>query len=262
MEPHPNSQNQGPSRSCDSKEGFSVYGLFHYLARTPQGRYRLRQCFLRPSIDMDVISERLKAISAFLLPSNFEYLSDIGHCLRKIKNIRHSLANLRKGTRGGLQRGKPTGIPIWSQLQDFAFHALTIKDIVQEMHGVEHVTILHKILERFDGYILASVGRMIDDTIDIEESKQSQRPVVKPQHDEDLDERKRLYSGLDSFLIEVANHVRSTLPPVYQQMDRPLDVGYYPRIGYVLQIRGDLAGALEAHFEGIGKPWTHVFTAS
>ncbi|KAF2667799.1 hypothetical protein BT63DRAFT_433576 [Microthyrium microscopicum] len=261
-ESHPNSQNQGPSRSKGFKEGFSIYGLFHYLARTSQGRYSLRQYFMRPSRDIDVINERLDTISAFLLPSNSTHLDELVGCLKHIKNMRAVLGNLRKGTTGGPQKGMATGVPIWSQLKSFSFYALSIRDIMQEMYGLEHVAIARKILERFDGRCLASVGQLVEDVIDVEESKILQRPVVRDHMNEELDEMKRLYAGLDSFLVEIAKHIEVSLPDVYQQLDHPLDVGYYPRIGYVLQVGEDLAGAFEAHFEGINKPWSHVFTAS
>src|SRR5436305_4398696 len=44
-ESHLNAFNEGPG-STGSKESLSIYGLFHHLARTPQGRARLRQLFL------------------------------------------------------------------------------------------------------------------------------------------------------------------------------------------------------------------------
>jgi DNA mismatch repair protein MSH5 len=260
-EAHPNSHNQGPTESRGSKEGLSIYGLFHRLASTPQGRYRLKQCFLRPSTDLDIINERLNTISALLHPSNSAYFDDIIGDLKKIKNIRAVLKNLRKGVNGGLPRGQSSNVPIWSHLLDFTVACLKIRDTMRQMHSLEHSSISHKILERFDGRCIATVGDTIFKTIDFDESKMLAKVIVQPNIDLDLDELKREYNGLDSWLVEVAKHVKKTLPSVYQDMDHPLDVGYYPRIGYVLQIVEDLAPELETHFAGIGRPWTHVFTA-
>jgi len=261
QESHPNSHNQGPANSKGAKEGFSIYGLFHHLAGTAQGKLKLRQCFLRPSRDLDTINERLSAISAFLIPINLNDLEDLSKSLRSIKNIRSILSNLRKGSSGTAPRGQSAGVPIWTHLMSFAFHCLKIKDIIQVMQGLDHVAIAHKIRERFDGNSLALVGQAIACTIDFDNSKVMQRPVVKSGLDSDLDDLRRTYDGLDNWLVEVAKHIKATLPELYQEMSNPLDVGYYPRIGYVLQIEEDLAGALEAHFERIGRPWTHVFTA-
>ncbi|RMZ88581.1 hypothetical protein DV736_g4193, partial [Chaetothyriales sp. CBS 134916] len=57
-ESHPNIFNQGPGTS-GSKEVLSVFGLFQHHARTPQGKAQLRTIFLRPSLDVNVINERL-----------------------------------------------------------------------------------------------------------------------------------------------------------------------------------------------------------
>lgn len=47
-ESHPSTQSQG-SNGHGAKESLSVYGLFHSLAQTPQGKRKLRQAFIRPS---------------------------------------------------------------------------------------------------------------------------------------------------------------------------------------------------------------------
>ena len=48
---------------------------------------------------------------------------------------------------------------------------------------------------------------MIDDTIDFEESSLQHRVVVKRHVDEELDEMKRMYDGLDDMLGEVARQI-------------------------------------------------------
>jgi DNA mismatch repair protein MSH5 len=103
-ESHPNSHNQGPN-SYGAKEGLSVYGLFHHLARTPQGRHLLRQYFLRPSLSLTVINERLDAIAIFIRPDNATQLNDLVKELRSIKNMRPVMLNLQKGvsaSKGGI----------------------------------------------------------------------------------------------------------------------------------------------------------------
>ena len=97
-EMHPNSPAWvSKSNSSYSKESLSVYGLFHFLAGTPQGRSHLRQLFLRPSIDLDVIMERQRTIALLLHPSNTENLKAISSILRKISNARTTLSQLSRG---------------------------------------------------------------------------------------------------------------------------------------------------------------------
>lgn len=101
-ESHPNTFNQGPGKtSSRAKEDFSLYGLFHQHLLTPQGRNRLRQYFLRPSVDLDVISKRHKILDLLLLPANATILQKMRSCLKKVKNMRPVMTNLHKGLSSG-----------------------------------------------------------------------------------------------------------------------------------------------------------------
>jgi len=115
---HPNSHNQGPTKATSgSKEGLSVYGLFHHLARTPQGRALLRQFFLRPSTSFEIIHERQSAISIFIRPENATVMDNLVKNLQSVKNVRVLLVNLRKGLGGGLGRGQGYSQSVWTGVQ-------------------------------------------------------------------------------------------------------------------------------------------------
>jgi DNA mismatch repair protein MSH5 len=97
-ESHPHSHNRGPTKTnSGAKEGLSVYGLFHHLARTLQGRFLLRQHFLRPSLNLDLINERLDTISIFLRPENESALEALVDILKNVSNMRVMMISLRKG---------------------------------------------------------------------------------------------------------------------------------------------------------------------
>ncbi|KAL8660590.1 MAG: hypothetical protein Q9202_006399 [Teloschistes flavicans] len=103
---HPMSHNQGPSKATSGpKEGLSVYGLFHHLARTPQGKSLLRQYFLRPSLHIRTIIERLDTASIFLRPDNSGVLNGIVKSLGQIKNMKTVIIHLRKGISNGMGKG-------------------------------------------------------------------------------------------------------------------------------------------------------------
>ena len=93
-----------------------MYGLFQHLARSPQGKYRLRQYFLRPSLDKDLIQERLDAISVLVRPENQYILEEVVKALKGVKNMRTVIINLQKGLgstadiSGGIRRS------IWRNL--------------------------------------------------------------------------------------------------------------------------------------------------
>ena len=118
LESSPNVHSHGPTgASSGSKEGLSVYGLFHHLARTPQGKSLLRQYFLRPILDMDVINERLETASVFLRPDNDASMNSIVKNLGQIKNMKTVTLHLRKGINNGSSKGGGIKSGIWSSLR-------------------------------------------------------------------------------------------------------------------------------------------------
>lgn len=147
-ESHPNRMMQGPDKSnSSSKESLSVYGLFHFLAFTPQGKMKLRQIFLRPSIDINAIQERQKTISVLLLPENNATVGGISRTLRKIKNVRGTLAQLRKGV--SLLAGRCSiQHSTWATLLRFARHAIELREALQTLVGAEALTISLKASHR------------------------------------------------------------------------------------------------------------------
>ena len=117
-ESSPNAHSQGPTKMASgSKEGLSVYGLFHNLARTPQGKNLLRQYFLRPSLSKVIINERLDTISKFVRPDNDGPMKSIAKSLGQIKNMRTVMIHLRKGISTGLSKGGGIKGGIWSSLR-------------------------------------------------------------------------------------------------------------------------------------------------
>ncbi|KAL8701408.1 MAG: hypothetical protein Q9201_004922 [Fulgogasparrea decipioides] len=137
---HPVSHNQGPSKGFSGpKEGLSVYGLFHHFARTPQGKFLLRQYFLRPSLDLEVLNERLDTASVFLRSDNSEILNSIVKSLGQIKNMKTVMIHLRKGISNGMGKGT-SGIKsgVWSSLR-------SILDAMSEAMGAESLAIRGKV---------------------------------------------------------------------------------------------------------------------
>ncbi|KAI9685968.1 MAG: MutS protein msh5 [Bathelium mastoideum] len=258
-ESHPHSHNQGPTESSSgSKEGLSVYGLFHHLARTPQGKYLLRQYFLRPSLNLEVINERLDTISVFVRPDNTNSLTDLSKNLAQVKNIRSVLVQLLKGVSGGAGKGGGIARGAWASLRNFLFHALKIRDIIQEVIGAERLAICLKILEKFEGYHFAQVGRRISETIDFDESADSARTVVQHGIDHELDAMKRQYDGIEDLLSKVADHISADVP---QALGANLNVILLPQIGYLIAMELD-PDTREPIYEGnAGDPWERIFTS-
>jgi len=113
---HPHAHNQGP-KAAGSKEGLSLYGLFHHFARTPQGKHLLRQYFLRPSLNIDLINERLASVGVFVRPDNSGPVEGLVKSLKGVVSVRSLMINLRKGVSGGSGRAGGIAKSIWSGLQ-------------------------------------------------------------------------------------------------------------------------------------------------
>jgi DNA mismatch repair protein MSH5 len=120
-ESHPNSHNRGPSSSSGSKEGLSVYGLFHHLARTPQGRTLLRQYFLRPSLNLSLINQRLNTVGVFALAENASALDVLVQNLKSITNMRTMMNNLEKGAAGSTKGEGGLPRSVWASIRRVSF---------------------------------------------------------------------------------------------------------------------------------------------
>lgn len=143
---HPNSHMQGPTKSSSgAKESLSVYGLFHQLARTPQGKQKLRQIFLRPSIDIDLIVERHKTILTFLKQDNSDAMNIILDGLKKINNIKTVLIHLAKGINNPSGVGAAIKQGVWGSLQQFSFYTLKIVDAIKTLVDGDSLPIIAKV---------------------------------------------------------------------------------------------------------------------
>ncbi|KAH7218203.1 hypothetical protein ACKRZS_010468 [Fusarium odoratissimum] len=258
---HPNSQAWGPdANKSNSKESLSVYGLFHHLACTPQGRTQLRQLFLRPLLDLDIISERQRTIAVLLQPDNADKLAQLTSTLRKIRNMRTTLAQLRKGIEFP-SAGHSFDRGVWATIQKFTAQALTLRDTIGLFNGGSDIVIFKKLIHTLEPASLVVVGDMINKTIDFEQSKARHRSSVRTGIDPQLDELKRRYDGMDSFLTEVVNQLNRELPQWARKHVRSCI--FLPQIGFLTVVESNrLTG--NGQYEGEGTAvgaWEKLFTA-
>jgi DNA mismatch repair protein MSH5 len=139
-ESHPHSHNRGPTRaSSGTKEGLSVYGLFHHLARTPQGRFLLRQHFLRPSLNLDVINERLETISTLLRPENDSPMRELVNIMKNVGNMRVMMISLRKGIGGALKHKAGFSRSVWSTIRGVSTCYVSMEGFMLTYNGSVHL---------------------------------------------------------------------------------------------------------------------------
>ncbi|KAJ3059989.1 MutS protein msh5, partial [Podochytrium sp. JEL0797] len=197
--------------SSDNKEGLSLFGLMN-LTRSPLGKSLLTKWFLSPSIDLAVIESRQAAVRALLLPRNRDAVDVCKECLAFVSNIPRICIKL----------SKKLGFPEWQSLLKFAFYALKMRTIATT----------------FDAVLLQDVVAHINRVIDFELSSAESKVVVKLGVDQELDELKHLYEGLDDLLSEVATETARSVPP---QFVDGLNVVYFPQLGYLITV------ALQSH---------------
>ncbi|KAK6078726.1 MutS domain V [Seiridium cupressi] len=232
---HPNSQMRGPDKSSSgAKESLSVYGLFHYLACTPQGKSKLRQVFLRPSMDINLIKNRQQAISFFLRPDHSDNVATLTKELRKVKNMRMTVAYLQKGVDSP---GKK--------------HSMA-------SNNSEEIQVIRKVLETIQHGSLHRIGELITRTVDFEQSRERQRTAVKQGVDPNLDELKRSYHGMEDFLTDVNAKLHADIPDWAQRYVQ--GCVFYPQLGFLTVVSlNPQTGNANYEGEGLNDVWERIF---
>lgn len=145
LEHHPSFQISGGIQSASgSKESLSMYGLFHHLASTPQGRATLRRLFLRPTQDLRLISERQQFISVFTRPENLEQTKQASRALRKIGNARRVLSQLQKGAESP-SIGQSDHRGAWAMLKQFVASTLKLREEIMTVQGHSDIILLVRV---------------------------------------------------------------------------------------------------------------------
>ncbi|MCJ1475715.1 MutS protein msh5 [Lambiella insularis] len=261
-EAHPHTHNQGPTNaSSGSKEGLSIYGLFQHLARTPQGKFLLRQYFLRPSLDIDVIKDRQNTASVFLRPDNTPYMEEIVKGLKQIKNMKTVMIHLQKGMTNALSKGGGIKSGVWFSLRSFAFYALGIRKVFTEMPGADDLPIRMKVMERFEAHELSNLGTLVTQIVDFRQSAEMHRTVVRTGVDDQLDEMKRSYDGIEDLLNKTSQNIAAGIPDQYS-LD--LNVIFFPQIGFLITMPFDQTSG-RAEYEGgeeEAERWERIFSTA
>jgi DNA mismatch repair protein MSH5 len=254
-ESHPSAFNQGPG-STGSKESLSVYGLFHHLAHTPQGRARLRRLFVRPSLELEEINTRLDFISVFVRQENLMPLNKLSKSMSKIKDMRITTTLLRKGINDGSQKYGGFKGGVWASLLDFAYHTIDIQDTLREVIGADKLPLHAKAVDVLDVQKLRRIGKAVHDVVDLDSSIEQHRTVVKRGVNERLDEIKDVYDSMDNLLSKAAVEIARTLPGDFGSK---LNVIYFPQLGYHITMPID-AETGQPIYDGGDTPWARMFT--
>ncbi|KAJ7819398.1 DNA mismatch repair protein MutS [Mycena olivaceomarginata] len=207
--------------SDKTKEGLSLFGTLN-TTKTTLGRALLRTWLLRPSLSLSVIKARHDAVACFTAPENLVPAHAMQGHLKGIKNVPRILEIMRSG------KAKMSD---WQGLVKFTFHSAMLRDNLSELHHAGHVEIVKKLIAASDIGSFRDVGNRINEIIDWEESANAARICVRPNIDEELDNRKHVYHGIDAVLSKVAEQICQTVPPDYASS---LNIVYFPQLGFLI----------------------------
>ncbi|KAM9782822.1 mutS protein homolog 5 [Neosynchiropus ocellatus] len=201
------------------KEGFSLYGILNRCMCT-FGSKLLRQWFLRPTLDFDVLRRRQEVIHFFKSPRNSDFLTTLQSTLRNIRNIPSLLRRM------SLYHTKVTD---WQNLYKTVVSAVSIRDTARQLP--QSIQLFQEISEGFSDELL-HISMLISHVVDFETSVAENRFIIKPNVDPAVDEKKRRMMGLSDFLTNVARreleHLDDSIPSCC--------VIYIPLFGFLLSV--------------------------
>lgn len=214
------------SKSRSGVDTRSVYKVLN-LCRTASGKSLMRQWLLMPSTELSTIRARHDVVECFLQPTNVHFSDQLCQKLRLCGVMRRSMANLREGKQGSIKGGE------WKIVLNFAFHALQISEIVLQLTESIGITLFEKIRETFEESSLRTIAALITDVIDFDESELEERIVVKRQVDDQLDEHKNTYDGLERILSGACQKLVEAVPSEFAGNVRCV---YLPQLGFLIHM--------------------------
>lgn len=111
------------------------------------------------------------------------------------------------------------------------------------------------------GHELHQIGRMVTETVDFTRSEEQHRTVVLPGVDEELDDIKRTYDGMDNFLTHVATQLKNDLPEwAAQYVENCI---FFPQLGFLTIVTVDPETG-RGRYEGEGLEddiWEKMFVS-
>ncbi|XP_057441153.1 DNA mismatch repair protein MSH5 isoform X2 [Lotus japonicus] len=214
-----------------AKEGFSLFGMMNKCV-TPMGRRLLRNWFLRPILDLEVLNYRLNSISFFLCSE--ELVVSLRETLKSVKDIPHLLKKF----------DSPSSICTstdWTALLKSICALLHINKIfevgISEALQEELKYLNLDIIEKASSYItteLAYVYELVIGVIDVNRTKEKgYATVVKEGFCDELDELRQIYEEMPEFLEEVSSLELAQLPVLHKDKPVPCIV-YIQQIGYLM----------------------------
>ena len=186
------------------------------------GKDLLRQWFLKPVMDLEIIGKRHEAIQYFLKFSG-DVVEEIRENLKFVKNTKRILNRMREAK---------ASVNDWSNLYKSLYCCKTISEIMYDVDENSTASIVNEYNQAFNDPIVR-VLQAISKIVDFKESKTQNRLVIMEGVNSELDNRRQTYDSLDAFLDLVAQQEASNLP---ENFPFAIKTVYYPQIGFLIVV--------------------------
>lgn len=144
---------------------------------------------------------------------------------------------------------------VWSTLLEFCYHAIEVVDGLHEVMGASDLLICSQVSETLDKFKLKHIGKIIFEVVDLDLSQEQHRTVVKRGVNDNLDQIKDVYDGMDELLSQVAIDVARGMP---LDLDCRINVIFFPQLGFHITVPLNEA-TMQPLWDGSGE-WERMFT--
>ncbi|KAB2032938.1 hypothetical protein ES319_D05G413600v1 [Gossypium barbadense] len=227
-----------------AKEGFSVFGIMNKCV-TPMGRRLLRNWFLRPTLDLENLNNRLNVVSlyssiisrkikiSFFLSSE-ELMVSLCETLKSMKDVPHLLKKFNSPSSMCTSSDWIAFLKsVCSLLHVNKIFEVGISENLREHMECLNVDIVAKASSCLTAE-LAYVYELVIGVIDVNRRKEKgYETLVKEGFCDELDELRQIYEELPEFLEEVSLLELKQLPHLCKEKFSPCIV-YIHQIGYLM----------------------------
>lgn len=192
-----------------NKEGFSLFGLFDRTNSMP-GRNKLKDWMCKPFCDKNLILHRQKGVAFAVRDSNQDLIRNINHSLKHVHDLPRLLLRVKK---------VEATYADWCKLHSSIENGLKIIQVlvyfVQRVDPHRQQDDCDYISELVQLPSLANIEQVLqwlNQAIDFAESATQGTLYISDGYDQSLDEMRKVYDQLETFLVQAAHQLLDAVP--------------------------------------------------
>lgn len=219
------------------RSGFCIFNLFNKCFSKP-GTLMLKEMFLKPSRNKEVLEYRANVVEVFADPANAQVVKELGRSMKKIKQLRPIFDRMVATN---------ATVSDWRVLIETVVSMGRTKDTLKNCSG------LPELMEKISASDpIWCVRDEILNVIDFERSTQIGAFQVNARYDETVDKLREEIQNVATISEDFTFSENDNLSPC--RLSEPCLVRFFAQLGFLLQISVDDADELEAlvsHQQGL-----------